>query len=238
MQIDIISIFPGAFSGFFEVGLLGKAITRGLVKIQVHDLRDWAPEPHRRLDDTPFGGGAGMVMTAPPIVEAVEAVLGQDTASILFCSAAGKQFTQQMASDLAARSRMIIVCGRYEGIDQRAIEILEAEEVCVGEYVLAGGESAGLVIVDAVTRLIPGVMGNPSSLNEESFGSGLLEYPQYTRPPRFRARDVPQVLTSGNHAEIAAWRHEQALSRTRQNRPDMLPDGELDCEPDGQPDGE
>lgn len=231
MHIDIISIFPRAFASFLGAGLLAKAIRNGLVTVNVHDLRDWAPDPHHKVDDIPFGGGAGMVMAAGPIVDAVESIRQDHYTKVLFCSAAGRQFTQQMATSLSIEARLIIVCGRYEGIDQRAIEILAGEEVSVGEYVLAGGESAALVIVDAVARLVPGVMGNASSLREESFAAGFLEYPHYTRPPSFRGLTVPEVLTSGNHGEIAAWRRERALERTRQNRPALLKDEGQATEP-------
>lgn len=218
----MITIFPEAFESPLKVGLLGKAIEKGAVEVGVHDLRQWAPPgAHRAVDDVPYGGGPGMVMTPAPVVEAVEAVR-RPGAKILFLSAAGRRFDQSLAREWSQAEQIVLVCGRYEGIDARASEILGAEEVSVGDFVLAGGEAAALVVIEVVSRLTPGFMGNEESLAEESFTSGLLEYPHYTRPPEYRGRTVPEVLLSGDHAKIAAWRQEQAQRRTEQVRPDLL----------------
>jgi tRNA (guanine37-N1)-methyltransferase len=222
LRFDIVTIFPEAFESPLSVSLIGKAIAQGLVEIGVHDLRDWAGLPHRKVDDTPFGGGAGMVMMPGPVVDAVEAVRRSEGRVILL-SAAGRRFTQAMARDLAAASQIVLVCGRYEGVDERVIEVTGAEPVSVGDYVLAGGEVAALVVVEAVARLVPGVLGNEASTQDESFVAGLLEYPQYTRPAEFRGIGVPEALLSGDHERIKQWRQEQALRKTSELRPDLLP---------------
>ena len=223
VRFDVFSLFPGIFTGPFTESIVKRAQERGLVAVGLHDIRDWADDRNRTVDDTPYGGGAGMVLKAPPIVSAVEAVLRESIveARILVMSAGGRLFSQSMAEDLAHQSRVAIVCGRYEGIDERAIEILGAEPVSVGDFVLTGGELAAAVIVDAVTRLIPGVI-DAASVTEESHHQGLVEYPHYTRPPNFRGLEVPPVLLSGHHAQIARWRHEQSLRRTLRIRPDLL----------------
>ena len=204
-----------------KVSLLGKAIEAGILQVGVHDLRNWAPEPHRKVDDAPFGGGAGMVMAPGPVVEAVEAVR-QPKGRVLLLAASGKPFTQALAAELAGAEQLVLVCGRYEGMDDRIRQVLGAEEISIGEYVLAGGEMPALVVVEAVSRLIPGVMGNACSLGEESFADGLLEYPQFTRPADFRGLKVPDILVSGHHANVVAWRREQAIRRTFERRPDLL----------------
>lgn len=223
LHIDIFTLFPGIFAGPLDESILRRAQARGLVKIDVHDIRDWAVDRHRTVDDTTYGGGAGMVLMAPPIVSAVEATLGGEMTStrVLVMSAGGWLFGHSLAWELAASSRIAIVCGRYEGIDHRAIQILGAEEISIGDYVLTGGELAACVVVDAVTRLIPGVI-DAASVAEESHRERLVEYPQYTRPPVFRDFAVPPVLLSGHHAEIARWRREQSLRRTARLRPDLL----------------
>ena len=223
LRFDLFTLFPGIFAGPLDESIVRRARDRGLVQIDIHDIRDWAIDRHRSVDDTTYGGGAGMVMMAPPTVSAVEATLGPDLAQtrILVMSAAGRLFTQSLAEELAASARIALVCGRYEGIDYRAIQILEAEEISIGDYVLTGGELAASVIVDAVTRLVPGVI-DAASVSEESHHGGLLEYPQFTRPPVFREHAVPQVLLSGHHAEIGRWRREQSLRRTARLRPDLL----------------
>jgi tRNA (guanine37-N1)-methyltransferase len=223
LRFDVLTLFPGIFSGPLEESIVRRAQERGLVDIAIHDIRDWTTDRHHTADDTPYGGGAGMVMMAPPIVNAVEETLGsnREDARVLAMSAGGRLFTQKMAVELAKCDRLAIICGRYEGIDDRAIQVLNAEEVSIGDYVLTGGELPALVIIDAVTRLIPGVI-EAASIEEESHGDGLLEYPHYTRPASFRGLDVPPVLLSGHHAEIARWRRRQAILRTARFRPDML----------------
>ena len=223
LRFDLFTLFPGIFTGPLDESILRRARDRGLVRIDIHDIRDWAVDRHRTVDDTTYGGGAGMVLMAPPIVSAVETTLGLDLARtrVLVMSAAGRLFSQTLAEELAASERIAIVCGRYEGIDYRAIDILRAEEISVGDYVLTGGELAASVVVDAVTRLVPGVI-DAASVAEESHQERLLEYPQFTRPPVFRERAVPAVLLSGHHAEIARWRREQSLRRTARLRPDLL----------------
>ena len=223
LHFDIFTLFPGIFAGPLDESILRRARDRGLVQIDVHDIRDWAIDRHRTVDDTTYGGGAGMVMMAPPIVSAVEATLGSNLARtrILVMSAGGRLFTQSLAEELAESERTAIICGRYEGIDYRAIEILGAEEVSIGDYVLTGGELAASVVVDAVTRLIPGVI-DAASVAEESHQERMLEYPQFTRPPVFRDLAVPSVLLSGHHGEIQRWRREQSLRRTARLRPDLL----------------
>jgi tRNA (guanine37-N1)-methyltransferase len=223
LRFDLFTLFPGIFAGPFDESILRRARERGIVQIDIHDIRDWAVDRHRTVDDTTYGGGAGMVMTAPPIVFAVEAILSSDLGGtrILVMSAGGRLFDQSLAEELARSARIGIVCGRYEGIDYRAIEILGADEISIGDYVLTGGELAACVVVDAVTRLVPGVI-DAASVAEESHREGLIEYPQFTRPPIFRERVVPPVLLSGHHAEIERWRREQSLRRTARMRPDLL----------------
>ena len=223
LRFDVFTLFPGIFTGPLDESILRRVRDRGIVQFDVHDIRDWAIDRHRTVDDTTYGGGAGMVMMAPPIVSAVEATLGSDLARtrILVMSAGGRLFSQAMAEELAECARIGIVCGRYEGIDYRAIQILDGEEISIGDYVLTGGELAASVVIDAVTRLVPGVI-DAASVAEESHRERLLEYPQFTRPPVFRERAVPPVLLSGHHAEIGRWRREEALRRTARLRPDLL----------------
>lgn len=231
VRFDLFSLFPAMFVGPFDASIVKRARDAGLIEIAVHDIRDWTSDRHRTADDTPYGGGAGMILRAPPVVAAVEAVLGPDLggARILAMSAGGRRFTQELARELAGSPRIAVVCGHYEGIDQRAIDLLRAEEVAIGDYVLTGGELPAMVVVDAVTRLIPGVIAAGSGI-EESHGGGLVEYPHYTRPAVFRGRAVPPVLLSGHHAEIARWRREQAVRRTARFRPDLLPTADLTAE--------
>lgn len=223
MKIDVISIFPEFFAGPLAASLLGKARERGLVRVDVHDLRDHTSDPHRTVDDEPYGGGVGMVMRPEPWYAAVESVDGWADARRILLSPAGRRLDQELVRELVAEPHLILMCGRYEGIDERVADGLATEEVSIGDYVLAGGETAALVLVEAVTRLLPGVVGEPASVEQESFGpDGLLDFPQYTRPAEFRGMDVPEVLLSGNHADIAAWRRSQALERTKRRRPDLL----------------
>lgn len=229
MQIDIVTIFPDFF-GVLDVSLLGKARRDGVLQLGVHDLRDWTHDRHRTVDDTPYGGGAGMVMKAEPWGAALDELLADSEttdALVVFPSPAGVPFTQALARELATEPRIVFACGRYEGIDARVAEYAAGRarvlEVSLGDYVLNGGEVAAMAMIEAIGRLVPGVVGNPESLVEESHESGLLEYPSYTKPQVWRELEVPEVLRSGNHAAIAAWRHEQALERTRRVRPDLLP---------------
>lgn len=226
MRFDVLTIFPELFDSPLKVSLLGKAIEAGIVDVGVHDLRKWAPGPHRKVDDAPFGGGAGMVMAPGPVVEAVEAIR-RPGGRVILLAAAGRPLTQGMAAELAGAEQLVLVCGRYEGMDDRIRQVLDAEEVSIGEYVLSGGELPALVLIDAVSRLIPGVMGNAESLGEESFAGGLLEYPQFTRPADFRGHKVPEVLVSGHHGMVAKWRREQSLRRTFERRPQLLDSAEL-----------
>jgi tRNA (guanine37-N1)-methyltransferase len=223
VRIDVVSIFP-EYLAPLELSLPGKARERGLLDLHVHDLRDWAHDRHRTVDDTPYGGGAGMVMKPEPWGEALDAV-APDGATLVVPTPAGEPFRQDVADDLATREHLVFACGRYEGIDQRVLDDaagrLEVREVSLGDYVLNGGEVAALAIVEAVIRLLPGFMGNADSLAEESHTDGLLEYPVYTKPASWRGLDVPEVLLSGDHGRIAAWRHDQALRRTAERRPDL-----------------
>jgi tRNA (guanine37-N1)-methyltransferase len=228
MKIDIVSIFP-EYLDPLRLSLVGKAVETGIVGLGVHDLRDWTHDRHRTVDDTPYGGGAGMVMKPEPWGEALDD-LGSSTARLVILTPSGRTFTQAVAHELAAESHLIFACGRYEGIDARVAEAagrtMRVDELSIGDYVLNGGEAAALVIVEAVVRLLPGVIGNPASLAEESHGvdhDGLLEYPAYTKPPSWRGLDVPEILFSGHHEKIAQWRRDRALDRTRERRPDLLP---------------
>ena len=223
MRIDVFTIFPEWFAGPFDASLLGKARAAGRLDLRVHDLREHTTDRHRSVDDSPYGGGAGMVMAPEPIFAAVDAA--SPPRPLFLLSAAGRRFDHSVAAELAAGGGFSLLCGRYEGVDQRVADHLCDGELSVGDFVLAGGEAAAAVVVDAVARLVPGVMGNEASGADESFATGLLEYPQYTRPAEFRGEAVPEVLLSGDHARVARWRRAQALGRTRARRPDLLPDG-------------
>ena len=220
MRIDVLTLFPEFFRGFLDASLLGKAIEKGLLQIELHQIRDWTTDRHRTVDDTPYGGGHGMVMKPEPVVAALEAVAKPGARRILL-SARGTKLTHARAQELAALSHLVLLCGRYEGVDERVCDYID-EELCIGDYVLSGGEAGALVVIDAVSRLVPGVLGNPGSVTTESFAEGLLEYPQYTRPEEFRGKRVPEVLLSGNHAAIESWRRDQQLERTRRVRPDLV----------------
>jgi len=220
MRIDVLTIFPEYFSGVLSTSLLGKAVARGTLEVHLHQLRDWTTDKHRTVDDTPYGGGHGMVMKIEPLALALEAISPPGAHRVLF-SARGHRFTQAVAHRLAGLPSLVLVCGRYEGVDERIGSFID-EQLCIGDYVLSGGEAAAAVVIEAVSRLIPGVIGNEGSLHEECFAAGLLEYPQYTRPEVFREQRVPDVLLSGNHAEIARWRRAQAEAATTERRPDML----------------
>jgi tRNA (guanine37-N1)-methyltransferase len=220
MRIDVFTIFPDMVSGFAAQSLLGKAQVAGTVEVRVHDLRAGATDPHRTVDDAPFGGGAGMVLMAEPLFAAVESA--DSPRPLLYLSPAGRRFDQQVARELAGLDGFSLLCGRYEGVDERVREHLVDGELSIGDYVLGGGEVAAMVVLEAVTRLVPGVMGNDTSANDESFSDGLLEYPQYTRPAEFRGWAVPEVLRSGDHGRIERWRRAQALARTVELRPDLI----------------
>jgi tRNA (guanine37-N1)-methyltransferase len=227
MQIDVLTLFPEMFRDVFGSGVIGRAIEQGLVGISLHNFRDQAHDKHRTVDDYPYGGGAGMVLKPEPIFEAVEAVKGESDIPVVLLSPAGRLFTQRVAEEFARYSGMIIICGRYEGVDERVSQHLATDEVSIGDYILTGGEIAAMVIIDAVVRLLPGVLGSELSPMEDSHVAGLLEYPQYTRPPGYRGWPVPEVLLSGNHARIAGWRREQSIRRTFERRPELLAKVEL-----------
>lgn len=220
MRVDVFTIFPGLVEGFASQSLLGRGRARGLLDLRVHDLRAQTRDPHRSVDDSPFGGGAGMVLMAEPIFAAVEAADPHRPLHLL--GPGGTRFDQAAARDLASGDGFSLLCGRYEGVDARVVDHLVDGELSIGDYVLGGGEVAALVVLEAVGRLIPGVMGNEASAQEESFSDGLLEYPHYTRPARFRGWDVPDVLRSGDHARVARWRRARALARTVRDRPDLI----------------
>jgi tRNA (guanine37-N1)-methyltransferase len=232
MHFDILTLFPGLFDGVFEESIVKRARQADQVTIELHNIRDYATGRHRVTDDTPYGGGGGMIMKPEPIFAAVDAILGneQGAVPIILLTPKGRSFTQNVARELARFERLLLVCGRYEGIDERVHQHLATDEISIGDYVLAGGEIPAMVLVEAVTRLLPGVLGDPSATFEDSYAEGLLEYPQYTRPPVFRGHSVPDVLLSGHHAEIVRWRRRQALRRTWQRRPDLLRHAHLTAE--------
>lgn len=223
MIIDIVSIFPGMFAGPLSTSVIGLAQERGLLEVRSHDLRDWTHDRHRSTDDSPYGGGPGMVMKPQPLFEAMDAVqaLEDEPGRVIFFTPAGVPFTQAIAEELSAEERLIMVCGRYEGFDERTLSLADLE-LSIGDYVLTGGELPAMVVVDAVSRLLPGVLGHEESAVDESFSEGLLEYPQYTRPAVYRGLEVPEVLRSGDHARIDAWRREQSIRKTARVRPELL----------------
>jgi tRNA (guanine37-N1)-methyltransferase len=257
MRFDIITIFPGLFTGIFEHGVVKRAIQGGLLQVAMHDLRDFTHDRHRTVDDRPFGGGEGMVLKAEPLAEAVEHLglsLKPDRTAkgqtVILLSAQGKRYTQAVARELGQNDRVVLLCGRYEGVDERVSELIADQELSIGDYVLSGGELAAAVVLDTTMRLLPGVLGNQASSEYESFGladgllenklgeglssthgaGGLLDYPHYTRPAEFRGLSVPEVLSSGNHEQIRRWRREQALKKTLRNRPDLLQGAALSAE--------
>jgi tRNA (guanine37-N1)-methyltransferase len=222
VRIDVVTIFPGIFESPLRESLLGRAIGAGLVDVRVHDLRDATTDKHRQVDDESYGGGPGMVLKPEPVFAAVES-LGSGDRRTLLLSPAGRRLDQALARGLAAEPWLVLICGRYEGVDERVVEGVPAEEVSIGDYVVAGGEVPALVVLEAVTRLVPGVIGREESHEQDSFGDeGILDHPHYTRPAEFRGMRVPETLLSGNHAEIERWRREAALEKTRRNRPDLL----------------
>jgi tRNA (guanine37-N1)-methyltransferase len=226
MRVDVITIFPELFEPFRRTSLVGRAVEAGLLSIAVHDLRSWSADPHRSVDDEPYGGGGGMVMTAPPWIAAVGAVSAGAQPWRILLSPQGAALTDAKVRELARRPHLLFLCGRYEGIDERVAQTVVDDEISIGDYVLAGGELAAMVVVEAVSRWIPGVVGLPDSVESDSFGHGLLDHPHYTRPREVAGLAVPEVLLSGDHRAIREWRREQAVRRTRERRPDLLRDPE------------
>jgi tRNA (guanine37-N1)-methyltransferase len=224
MRVDILTLFPEIMRPYLAASMLGRAQRADLVQIHLHQLRDYTTDPHKKVDDRPFGGGPGMILSCQPVCDAVEAIESLDPrpARRILLSPQGRTFTQTIANEYAESARLLLICGHYEGFDQRILDILRPEELSIGNYVLTGGEIPALAVVDAVVRLLPGVVGHPDATASESFQGELLDHPQYTRPRDFRGLLVPEVLFSGNHAEIAAWRRQQAARRTQESRPDLL----------------
>ena len=227
MRIDIVTLFPNMFNGPFAESIIKKAIDRQLVTIAIHNLRDYTWDKHHIVDDYPFGGGPGMVLKAEPIFAAVEAIKGEEEVPVILLTPQGRLLCQEIVEQLASYERIILICGHYEGVDERVREYLLSDEISIGDYVLSGGELADMVLVDAVVRQLPGVLGSEASLGQDSHTTGLLQYPQYTRPQVYQGWEVPAVLVSGNHAQIAKWRREQSVLRTLRRRPDMLEKAEL-----------
>ncbi len=230
MKIDVLTLFPEMLEPMLSQSILGRAIDNGYLTVDLHNIRDYTENKHRSTDDYPFGGGAGMVMFAQPIVDAVDAVDPNHRARRIYLSPRGRTLNQHIVEELSGEDALLLLCGHYEGVDQRALDLCVDEELSIGDYILTGGELGALVVIDAVARLIPGVLGSEESSEEESFTTGLLEYPQYTRPAEFRGNRVPSVLLGGNHKDITAWRREQSLILTRRNRPDLLAGAPLDDE--------
>jgi tRNA (guanine37-N1)-methyltransferase len=223
MRLEVLTLFPDMFSSPLRESILGKAIEKGLIQIRTVNIRDFSLDKHQVVDDTPYGGGQGMVMKVEPVGRAIESVKSQDpSARVIYLTPQGKPFSQDLARRLSTQPHLILLCGRYEGVDERVRELFIDEEISIGDYVLTGGELAAMVLIDAVSRFIPGVLGCDRSAEEDSFFNSLLEYPQYTRPFDFRGRCVPEVLLSGNHSAIALWRRKEALKRTSLRRPDLL----------------
>jgi tRNA (guanine37-N1)-methyltransferase len=229
LRVDIVTIFPDYFREAFDYGIVRRARAAGLVNIEAHDLRAWTTDKHHVVDDRPFGGGDGMVLKPEPIFAAVESLTGAKRRvgvpsgkRVVLLSPQGRSFTQAIAAELAASEQLVLICGRYEGVDERVAEALVTDEISIGDYVLSGGEPAALVIVDAIVRLLPGALGSATSATNESFSDGLLDCPQYTRPPEFEGMRPPDVLLNGNHAEIARWRRDASMDKTKRNRPDLL----------------
>ena len=229
MRLDILTLFPGLFSGFLSESIPKIAQEKGSVAIHLHNIRDWSANKHNKVDDRPFGGGPGMVMACQPLVEAVEAVRGleDDPGRLIFLTPEGRRFCQPVAEELSRCERLILVCGRYEGFDERVFELLRPERLSLGDFVLSGGEVAAMAVADAVIRLLPDVLGCSESAVEDSFSADILDHPHYTQPVEYRGLAVPEVLRSGNHARINAWRRERALEKTREFRPDLLAGGDM-----------
>lgn len=228
MRFDILTLFPEMFSSPFQESILAKAIEKGLIEVRTINIRDFALDKHRIVDDAPYGGGQGMVMKVEPIARAIEQVKSEDpSVRTIYLTPEGKPLNQEIVGELSSRSHLILLCGRYEGVDERVRELFIDEEISIGDYVLTGGELAAMVLIDAVSRLLPGVLGSDRSAEEDSFFDSLLEYPQYTRPASFRGHGVPEVLLSGNHQAISLWRRREALRRTQMRRPDLISQASL-----------
>ena len=228
MRFDVFTLFPSVLQSYLDISILHRAIERDLLTVHLHDIRAWTTDKHHVTDEPPYGGGGGMVMKPEPVFASVEDVLGDPpTCPLVLLTPQGRTFTQSIAQELAQHAQIGLLCGRYEGFDERIRQHLVTDEISIGDYVLTGGELPALIVIDAVTRLIPGALGDPTGAVDDSFASGLLEYPHYTRPADFRGWKVPDVLLSGNHAEIDRWRREQALARTLERRPDLLENAEL-----------
>jgi tRNA (guanine37-N1)-methyltransferase len=228
MRFDVFTLFPQVLQPYLETSIIQRARQNGLLEVYLHDIRAWTTDKHHITDDAPFGGGGGMVMKPEPIFAAVEDVLGKPPACpVILLTPQGRTYTQQIAAELSRQPRLALLCGRYEGIDERVREHLISDEISIGDYVLTGGELPALILIDSITRLLPGALGDPDGAQDDSFASGLLEYPHYTRPVEYRGWRVPDVLLSGNHADIARWRREQALLRTFRRRPDLLTQADL-----------
>ena len=233
MQFEVFTLLPEVFPPYLESSILQRARQRGLIDVRVHNIRDYTHDKHHTTDDIPYGGGGGMVMKPEPVFEAVESILDlrlrkSDDTPIILLTPQGRVFNQTVAQELSSHEKIALICGRYEGVDERIRKHLVTDEISIGDYVLTGGEIPALILIDAVSRLIPGVLGDPDGAADDSHASGLLEYPHYTRPPEFRGESVPDVLLSGDHAKIAKWRREQSLLRTLERRPDLLEKAQLD----------
>ncbi len=231
MRVDVFTLFPEVFEPYLSLSIMARARQKGLLEVRLHNIRDWATDRHKTVDDEPYGGGGGMVMKPEPIFAAVEAVLGRPPqVPVILLTPQGRPFTQEVAWELAQQPHLALIAGRYEGVDERVRQHLVTDEISIGDYVLTGGELPALVVLDAVTRLLPGVLGDPDAPRKDSFSDGLLEHPHYTRPAVFRGWKVPEVLLSGHHAEIARWRRREALRRTWERRPDLLARASLTAE--------
>ncbi len=228
MQFEIFTLLPEVFPPYLETSILKRASQRGLINVRVHNIRDYTHDKHHTTDDLPYGGGGGMVMKPEPVFEAAESILGSEAGCpIILLTPQGRVFNQSIAQELSKHEKIALICGRYEGVDERIRQHLVTDEISIGDYVLTGGEIPALILVDAISRLLPDVLGDPTGAEDDSHASGLLEYPHYTRPPEFRSEGVPDVLLSGDHAKIAKWRREQSLLRTLQRRPDILAKADL-----------
>ncbi len=236
MEFDVFTLLPEVFPPYLNSSILHRARQRGLIDVRIHNIRDWAADKHHVTDDEPYGGGGGMVMKVEPVFVAVESILGpfdrlraapETGVPIILLTPQGRVFNQKIAKELARLPRLALICGRYEGVDERIREHMVTDEISIGDYVLTGGELPALILIDATSRLIPGVLGNPDGAMDDSHAAGLLEYPHYTRPPEYRGWGVPEILLSGDHAKIEKWRHEQSLRRTLKRRPDLLENAPL-----------
>ena len=229
MRIDVLTLFPAMFAGYLDQSIVKRAIDRRLIEVHLHDIRDWSKDKHHSVDDRPFGGGPGMVLRVEPVVECVEEVIAQDkrAANIVMLTPQGRRLDQKLVEQLASQERLMLLCGRYEGFDERIRDILQPEEISIGDFVLSGGEVAAMTVMDAVLRLVPGVIGDEESHRQDSFSGGepWLDFEQYTRPREYRGHRVPDILFSGDHGAIARWREEQRKTRTARRRPDLLKDG-------------